>query len=777
MKNRLFLSVIAAAFIIALLFTSEEKANAQSQTNRISFGIDAEGNKLYGNLRDNQFWFSGDIFLRWNILEWLSFHVAYNGGQMRMKPNADNIAAYPGYFGKLTTPSYPVPGSVNAAFPEGTPSGIDREPTNKIRHGGFEFMLSYNFFPAQQFVPFVIGGLELLNFEPRNLNQDRALPYLTAVGYERNVLGFVAGIGFELYASDNFVLNGKGLYHGTGTAYLDDFDPKAYDAFQVQAATGKAAVITDDIKKGTSNDAFLTFGLGVSYYIFGELDQDHDGLTDKSEREIYHTDPLNPDTDGDGITDGEEVKKYHTDPLKADSDSDGLGDHDEIFQYNTDAMNPDTDGDGLSDGQEVKVYKTDPKNADSDADGLKDGEEVNKFNTDPLKADSDGDGLNDGDEVRKYSTNPAKADSDGDGLNDGDEVNKYKSDPAKPDTDGDGLSDGDEVNTHHTDPLKVDTDGDGLNDGEEVNKYHTDPFKADTDGDSLSDGDEVNKYHTDPLKADSDGDSLSDADEINQYRTDPLKADSDADGLTDSEEINTYKTDPLKTDSDGDGLADGDEVKVYKTDPMKPDTDGDGLNDGDEVHTYKTSPTKKDTDDDGLTDFDEVNKTKTNPLNPDTDGDGFKDGVDKCPLIAGVAPDGCPPKPKPNTVTNFPGILFIVNTDNFDMSQPGVLENLNKIKALAEQCDGLKVEIEGHASSEGEAKRNQELSEMRAAAVKKWLIDQGVNPEHISNTVGYGSSRPVIPEPKKGKSVTAKMLEDARKQNRRIAVRVVETCK
>lgn len=759
--------LISALFVIVfLILCSQEKGQAQSTAGRISFGIDAEGNKLYGSFRDNQFWFSGDIFLRWNILDWLSFHVAYNGGQMRMKLNDDNVNAYPAYFGTGGIGSggtYPDPVS-------GGTTTINREVTNKIRHGGFQFMLSYNFFPLQEFVPYVIGGLEIFNFEPRNLNQDRALPYLSAVNYSRNTLGWVVGIGFELYASDNFVLNGKGLFHNPGTAYLDDFDQKAYDAFKAKSA------ITDDIKKGSSNDAFLTFGLGISYYIFGDQDVDKDGLTDKSEREIYHTDPNNPDTDGDGISDGDEVKKYHTNPLKADTDGDGLSDYDEIFKYHTDPNNADSDGDGLNDGQEVNVYHTDPKNPDSDGDGLKDGEEVNKYSTDPTKADTDGDGLSDGDEVHKYSTNPAKSDSDGDGLSDGDEVNKYHTDPAKADTDGDGLSDGQEINQYHTDPLKADTDGDGLNDGDEI-KYLTDPLKADTDGDGLTDGEEVNRYHTDPLKADTDGDGLSDFAEINQYHTDPLKVDSDGDGLNDGDEINTYHTDPMKADTDGDGLSDGDEVKTYHTDPMKADTDGDGLNDGDEVKTYKTDPLKADTDNDGLSDFDEINKTKTNPLNPDTDGDGFKDGVDKCPLIAGVAPDGCPPKPPVNTVTNFPGILFIVNTDNFDMSQPGVLENLNKIKALVEQCEGLRVEIEGHASSEGEVKRNQELSEMRAAAVKKWLADQGVKPEHIANTVGYGSSRPVIPEPKKGKKITAKMLEDARRQNRRIAVRVVETCK
>jgi outer membrane protein OmpA-like peptidoglycan-associated protein len=158
--------------------------------------------------------------------------------------------------------------------------------------------------------------------------------------------------------------------------------------------------------------------------------------------------------------------------------------------------------------------------------------------------------------------------------------------------------------------------------------------------------------------------------------------------------------------------------------------------------------------------------------------------------LAGVASEqGCPPKPPVNTVTNFPGILFIVNTDNFDLTVPGTLENLNKIKALVDQCDNLRVEIEGHASSEGDPKRNQELSDMRAARVKSWLVEQGVDSNKVSRTIGYGSSKPLVPEPEapkatkgKGKKAapkgpTPEQIEAARKQNRRIAVRVVETCK
>ncbi|HUL51149.1 MAG TPA: thrombospondin type 3 repeat-containing protein, partial [Candidatus Nitrosotalea sp.] len=48
------------------------------------------------------------------------------------------------------------------------------------------------------------------------------------------------------------------------------------------------------------------------------LDTDRDGLSDDDERNLYHTDPNNPDTDGDGQSDGDEVRAG-TDPLSASS--------------------------------------------------------------------------------------------------------------------------------------------------------------------------------------------------------------------------------------------------------------------------------------------------------------------------------------------------------------------------------------------------------------------------------------------------------------------------
>jgi hypothetical protein len=46
-----------------------------------------------------------------------------------------------------------------------------------------------------------------------------------------------------------------------------------------------------------------------------DLDSDGDGLTDRDETSVYHTDPTNPDSDGDGYSDGDEVNEYETNPL------------------------------------------------------------------------------------------------------------------------------------------------------------------------------------------------------------------------------------------------------------------------------------------------------------------------------------------------------------------------------------------------------------------------------------------------------------------------------
>lgn len=773
--------------LLVLLLILPVQSFSQAQAGRAGFGFSAGGAKYFGEFSDNSWWLGGDLFFRYNIIDRISLQAQFGLANPRYRVDVDNgVAKYSDYFGTQPDGSSKIPGD---RFPNGTLISDDSEERrNNTRIFTYEVTAALNLLPGEKFNPYIFGGVGMMSYQVRpGLSGGSGLGKNTTTGevgvgilpgqesglYTTTGLNggliFPVGLGFELYLTDDIAFNGKATYRITSTKYLDDYNPGSMLAYD--AATQKYTTVLpapNGVENG-SNDAFLTIGLGFTYYVFGNADFDKDGITNSQEK-IIGTDENNPDTDGDGLPDGYEyLGTKRVPPGFTEEQLDALPDTD----IRSNPLKQDSDEDGLSDRQEFVLHKTNPINADTDADGLKDNEELSR-KTDPLRADSDSDDLLDGDEVSSHKTDPLKADTDEDGLNDGDEIKKYATNPAMADTDSDGLNDGAEVNSHKTSPSKADTDSDGLSDGDEINQAKTDPLKPDTDGDSLSDGEEVKTHKSNPLVVDTDEDSLTDGDEVNKYKTNPVLKDTDLDGLADGEEVNTYSTDPSKKDTDEDALTDGDEVNTYKTNPKMVDTDADGLKDGEEVTEFRTNPAIADTDKDGLGDGDEVKRTKTNPLDPDTDRDTFLDGKDRCPLIAGVAPDGCPEKPKPNTVTNFPGVLFIVNTDKFKMDEPSTMESLNKIKALVDQCEDLTVEIEGHASSEGNAKRNQELSEMRAQAIKSWLINQGIDGKRIVRTVGYGSSRPTIPEPTKG---SKDALEAARKQNRRIAVRVIETCK
>ncbi len=65
-----------------------------------------------------------------------------------------------------------------------------------------------------------------------------------------------------------------------------------------------------------------------------KTDQDLDGLTDAQEQK-YGTSSAAADTDNDGLLDKDEIMIYHTDPLKSDTDADGYSDGNEVWRgYN-----------------------------------------------------------------------------------------------------------------------------------------------------------------------------------------------------------------------------------------------------------------------------------------------------------------------------------------------------------------------------------------------------------------------------------------------------------
>lgn len=420
-----------------------------------------------------------------------------------------------------------------------------------------------------------------------------------------------------------------------------------------------------------------------------------------------------------------------------DTDRDGIPDDEEI-RYGSDIYQTDSDGDGLGDLDEIRLHGSDPRKADTDADNLTDFEEISYAHSSPIKRDTDGDGVTDEVEYARGS-NPRAVDTDGDGLTDFDEIFTYKSNPTLKDTDDDGLSDDQEVSIHGTMVLKPDTDGDGLTDGEEIRELRTNPLLPDTDRDLLTDGEEV--LH---------------------LRTDPIRFDTDNDGVMDGHEVRTHKTDPLLTDSDHDGLGDAQETDCRsKTSPTDPDTDGDGIIDSkDPSPGYRTGSCG----DSGTNDCKDCGKSGEKPMK--------------------VEPSSPKPTPTPPPATSAKrrftkDIRFRFDSDQMDLTQPETERNLGELlDYLEESCEELQVMIEGHASSEGPAARNLDLSQQRAQAVADWLIDQGVDPSKIRGAVGYGSTQPRIrePLPSVAKTMSKEQLEAVRKQNRRIEIAVMRDC-
>ena len=70
---------------------------------------------------------------------------------------------------------------------------------------------------------------------------------------------------------------------------------------------------------------------------------------------------------------------------------------------------------------------------------------------------------------------------------------------------------------------------------------------------------------------------------------------------------------------------------------------------------------------------------------------------------------------------------------------------LNDIAALLIQFPSVDLIVEGHTNSSGNRYRNKKLSKRRAKSVAEYLISQGVPKNRISS-VGYGQSRPMVPD-------------------------------
>lgn len=90
------------------------------------------------------------------------------------------------------------------------------------------------------------------------------------------------------------------------------------------------------------------------------------------------------------------------------------------------------------------------------------------------------------------------------------------------------------------------------------------------------------------------------------------------------------------------------------------------------------------------------------------------------------------------------------------------LGSLNQLAATMRQYGETTIVVAGHTDSTGQAAYNQALSERRAAAVRDYLVSQGVSPSRIQ-TVGYGMRQPVA----------SNATEAGRAQNRRVELTIL----
>jgi outer membrane protein OmpA-like peptidoglycan-associated protein len=90
-------------------------------------------------------------------------------------------------------------------------------------------------------------------------------------------------------------------------------------------------------------------------------------------------------------------------------------------------------------------------------------------------------------------------------------------------------------------------------------------------------------------------------------------------------------------------------------------------------------------------------------------------------------------------IVNMSDVLF--DTGKFTL-KPTTQISLAKVAGILQAYPGLKVQVEGYTDSTGTLEFNQTLSQNRAAAVKDFLVSQGVSQNSITSA-GFGPNSPV----------------------------------
>ncbi|MBN2362198.1 MAG: OmpA family protein [Deltaproteobacteria bacterium] len=272
---------------------------------------------------------------------------------------------------------------------------------------------------------------------------------------------------------------------------------------------------------------------------------------------------------------------------------------------------------------------------------------------------------------------------------------------------------------------------------------------------------------------DRDGDGIADPDDRCPDKPGPKETkgcpDRDRDGVADQDDKCPDEPGPAEregcpaNDRDDDGVLDEDDRCPDEAGPKANrgcpwgDTDGDGLTDDQDRCPNDAGPKDNrgcpwgDADSDGVTDDKDRCPDQEGPVenggcpDADRDGDGIVDRLDNCPDEAGDKKNnGCKVKQlvvlKQEKIEILDKVYFAFNKAVIEKRSFPLLDNVATV--LNAHPEILKVRVEGHTDSVGDADYNRKLSQQRADAVKEYLVGKGVDGERLE-TAGYGPDKPV----------------------------------
>jgi len=122
-----------------------------------------------------------------------------------------------------------------------------------------------------------------------------------------------------------------------------------------------------------------------------------------------------------------------------------------------------------------------------------------------------------------------------------------------------------------------------------------------------------------------------------------------------------------------------------------------------------------------------------------------------------------PPAPAPKPVIIEKGRQTLDVEFDFDKStiKKGYYQDIDNLVQVMKDYPDLNVVIEGHTDRVGTAAYNKKLSQRRAEAVKKYMVEKGIDANRL-NAQGFGEDKPIA----------SNETKEGRQQNRRVEAAV-----